>query len=396
MDKLRILNIVADEKFIDSVINFHDLSREKADHSYVIIGNDTNELRFIKQKNRIKRIISEDFFTFLNECSFDAIILHGLLAIPLELLPLIPPCIAIIWSAWGYDLYQYPADYPLVELKNIYRPATVKEFKKQQTVTLKGWLKFHLNKLRIVKRVRCSKQRKLLLSAVKRIDFFTCVLSSEYELTKKIKGFKAEYVEYKYYDPSRFGSAIPDYVKNQNILIGNSANPSNNHLDIFEKLQSLGIKERELIIPINYGGSEVWRDTIQHKAKELGDVYLNIICDYMPASDYYNLIGRCAYAIFYHERQQAMGNIYFLLESGCKIFLSETSTTYRYLKERNFYVYSVQSDLSIDALNQPLTPKQMEKNRQIVRKLYSDRDEALNVMQKLYDKLWKWKSIQNS
>ncbi|MBD5132459.1 MAG: TDP-N-acetylfucosamine:lipid II N-acetylfucosaminyltransferase [Clostridiales bacterium] len=396
MDKLRILNIVSDEKFIDNVINFHDLSKENADHSYSIVGNDSNELRFVKQKDRINRISTEKFLEYLNDNFFDAIILHNLLVSPLELLPLIPSHIAIIWSAWGYDLYQYPADYPLIELNNVYRTATVKELKKQQTATLKGWLKFYLKKIPVVKRLHYYKLRKLLLSAVKRIDFFTCVLSSEYELAKKIKGFKAEYVEYKYYDPSRFGSAIPDYVKNQNILIGNSANPSNNHLDIFEKLQSLGIKERELIIPINYGGSEVWRDTIQHKANELDDISLNIICDYMPVSDYYNLIGHCAYAIFYHERQQAMGNIYFLLETGCKIFLSETSTTYRYLKERNFYVYSVQTDLSIETLNQPLTPKQMEMNRQIVRKLYSDRDEALNVMQKLYDKLWKWKSIHNS
>jgi hypothetical protein len=74
-------------------------------------------------------------------------------------------------------------------------------------------------------------------------------------------------------------------------------------------------------------------------------------------------------AIFYHERQQASDNIFIQLQYGARVFMSETSLAYSYLKELGFHIYSLQKDLSL--LYTPLSDEQVIENRRILVNNYS-------------------------
>ena len=42
------------------------------------------------------------------------------------------------------------------------------------------------------------------------------------------------------------------HENSNNILIGNSADPSNNHIDIFEKIKNFNFKNKKIIVPLSY------------------------------------------------------------------------------------------------------------------------------------------------
>jgi len=73
--------------------------------------------------------------------------------------------------------------------------------------------------------------------AINRIDYFTPVLKEDYDLVKSsIKDFKPKYIAWNYgafQDALTRGLIRVDYIGN-NILIGNSATDTNNHLEAFE------------------------------------------------------------------------------------------------------------------------------------------------------------------
>ena len=68
--------------------------------------------------------------------------------------------------------------------------------------------------------------------------------------------------------------------------------------------------------------------------------------NYMPIDDYYKIIGRADVAIFGQLRQEAAGNIAFLLANGTKVFLRENNVLYEHYKKLGFMVFSFERDLN--------------------------------------------------
>lgn len=53
-DKLHIANIVRDDKFIDNLIKFQDLSNDKCIHEYILVSKNNKSYKRIKATDRIK------------------------------------------------------------------------------------------------------------------------------------------------------------------------------------------------------------------------------------------------------------------------------------------------------------------------------------------------------
>lgn len=89
-----------------------------------------------------------------------------------------------------------------------------------------------------------------------------------------------------------------------------------------------------------------------------------VLEEYLPLDQYRNIVNSTSIGIFYHERQQAMGNIELFLLNGGKLFLSKSSVIYKYLKTMGFAVFSIQDDLNTAQLNEPLSNEQRLFNRE--------------------------------
>ena len=85
----------------------------------------------------------------------------------------------------------------------------------------------------------------------------------------------------------------------------------------------------------------------------------------------------------YHERQQAMGNIYQGIWMGCKVYLSETGEVYKMFKEKGVKIFSVQRDLNLFHLSSNLENNYQIINRKIMIQNFSS-DHYLKGIYEMY------------
>lgn len=153
-----------------------------------------------------------------------------------------------------------------------------------------------------------------------------------------------------------------------NIQVGNSADPTNNHLQVFEQLNQLDIQNRvgKIYCPLSYG-NPVYAAQIKHLGEVMfGDKFYPLI-DFMPLSQYNQILDKVDIAIFAHNRQQAMGNTINLLGRGKTVYMRADTSSYALLTKLGIRVCSL-DDLSLDVL-----PREVSKtNNQRVRNYFSE------------------------
>ncbi len=374
MKKKKIINFVTDEIFIDGVIAAHDLTPDEVEHIYVIFpeNNDAN-FKHIKEASRIKRLRYKDFMSLFDDEDVKAVFMHGIYSCPVRLIPLIPASVKVFWFSWGFDIYQRPLNHPLVNL-NLFHPLTSEILKSvgkesNQTFNFRDLAKRLIVRLKYRMRNGFSKS---YLNAVHRIDYYSGILPNEYDLVKASSGFKAKPVDYRYINPKTLDLTAYSEITGRNILIGNSANPTGNHVDILSKLANIVSDNRQCIVPLSYAGQPSYVAEVVKKGKELLGKRFMPLVSFMPLDEYTEILDQCNVAIFLLERQQAIGNINMMLRRGCKVFLSETSVIYRHYKSIGVKVFSFQKELTKENLETPLSEEDQRENREILMK---DRNE---------------------
>lgn len=366
-----IAHVIFDEKFFDNVIEVNEyITNNNYENEYLIVTwlGFKKRFKYIKRVKKIK-IVSAFYFLFrLFRGDFDAVFLYSIKECPSTVICLIPKRVKVFWFAMGYDLYTYPECNPFIFVPNLIGPLTskIKE-------PLAGRIKY------IFKKILSKPLNYFAYKAMHRTDYFSGVLEYEYDLLKEGNDYKGGKVKFQYssLDCFKTRGKKEDYISD-NILIGNSAAETNNHLEILQYLKKVNIGNRKIIVPLSYGG---WKEQKQVVMKsyenEFHDQFVPIL-NYMPFADYKRIISSCSIAVFGHERQQAMGNINTALNMGCKVFLSNTSPVFTYLRNLGMYIYSIQDDLLTSEINIPLTEKEKSHNRDILYSMYNEEQFRLN------------------
>lgn len=348
MQKVRILNFVLDEKFIDGLIATNKLIEEES-HRYVVHkkNSEDKQLKFIKDTQHIEVLTSKEIRLLLESSDFDAVFLHSITSIPFSLYSSLPKIKPVFWFSWGYDIYQLTSR-PLVPI-NIYHMETGNFMKASDQSKIHG-----VHGLKIIRRIlghihmelRRKRDARKIRDAIRRIDYHSGVLDYETELIRKYNSeFKAQQVQFNYFDPRVSTDYTP--VCGLNIQIGNSAASTNNHLDLLPYFEKFDSGDRKIIMPLSYAApSEKYTEkVIKSYAQQFGDRY-NPLVGFLPLEEYNKIMMSCAVAIYFIERQQAIGNLGHSFKCGQKVFLSETSMMYKYFKSKGFHVFSIQSELN--------------------------------------------------
>ena len=182
-----------------------------------------------------------------------------------------------------------------------------------------------------------KEQRWLKKQVIKRIRHFVTFLKGDFELVKRWYGAKGMLHEcfmypsnlYKEYDvkPKEDGGII-------NIQVGNSADSTNNHIEVFEKLRQYKDENIKIYVPLSYGNQDHAKDVIAKGKEIFGDKFI-ALTDFMPFEKYLDFLGTIDIAIFAHKRQQAMGNIITLLGLGKEVYIRKDITTWQFFKDIN-------------------------------------------------------------
>ena len=157
------------------------------------------------------------------------------------------------------------------------------------------------------------------------------------------------------------------FIKGKNIFIGNSATFENNHLEIFELLKKIDLKERKIIVMLSYGNGLYAKEIIKVGEKYFGDKFY-AVTDFMPIKKYNKIFSSCSIFIFNHLRQQALGNINLALFMGGRVFLREDNPIYTYYIEKNANLFKIDKDLLINLDSKSLSYKKVFENRVIIEK----------------------------
>ncbi|NBU81514.1 MAG: hypothetical protein EBS55_07695, partial [Flavobacteriaceae bacterium] len=337
-----IIHIFNDDKFIDPTIKlFEEVIPGQS--IYFVIKKNGESFTFVKfplaysidldiQSSKM------EFINFINSNSNHVVFIHALDHYKQNIVLNISPSITKVWFIWGYDLY---GNWKLLK-NNIYLSET-KSF-----LNLKSNLKFKLinnsftfylfqnqelmNKVnKNIARVLNNAFNTEFYRAAKLFDFVVPVVPSEFKIIQRMN-LKAKFLPFTYgCIEDLLGDKIDKTVINQpNILIGNSADPSNNHVEVFLKLSLLDLKDSKVYVPLSYSGSESYVNFVLKRGHELlGNRFYPLI-DFIPLVKYNEILLSCGTLIFNHVRQQGLGNIIVLGCLGAKVFLNNKSPIYSY------------------------------------------------------------------
>lgn len=236
--------------------------------------------------------------------SADKIIIHGLFDVYLLLILIANPWLLkkCYWVIWGADLYSFM--YP------------------------KDNMKYKITE-------------KLKKIAIRKIGYLLTYIPGDVSIAREQYGAKGEHLETIVYLSNVV--TLRD-IKNKNknvvnILIGNSADPTNEHLEVLDKLKFLKDHNIKIIVPLSYGNKAYAQKVIDYGSLIFGDNFWGIT-DFMPYTEYLSLLENVDIAIFNHKRQQAMGNTINLIGLGKTVYLRKSTTQWDFFK-----------NLSIDVLD---------------------------------------------
>ena len=363
---MNILHVIEDNKFYNEIINVFDCTHHKCE--YVCVVDDECENFRIIKSDRIKLIHKSECNQLWSNNDIDIYMFHPLSGGTDDWVLSIPKQKKIIASSWGYDLYCSQNGLPPLLDIRIYGDETSKIIKDINKPNVLRRLRRVLGKIYYCKRNRERKKERQIevhtqKQVLERIDYWATVLPIEYEMLKHECCIGAERFPFQYSNRSLSDVYEKiDFETTNYILLGNSADPSNNHLDLIKLLQERGIIDSySLYIPLAYG-DERYKNWLKTYLESKTDKFI-VQDELIPINEYRKVLKSCRVAVFGHLRQQALGNIIENMLQGKKVFLYKDSMAYKYFIDRGAIVYNIEQDLCLKEINSQLTEEQIDINK---------------------------------
>ncbi|WP_296380319.1 TDP-N-acetylfucosamine:lipid II N-acetylfucosaminyltransferase [Winogradskyella sp.] len=376
---MRIVHFAFDEKVIPLT---HGLYEEAfpGSNTWKIYQPVKQLQRFTNNLNNIS-VIYDNYFESeeLQEeiKNVDCIVIHYLFPVYEKVLRDALPQTLIVWHSWGGDYANIIA--PFTNKVTLPYSKIIEVFSKTLSFfDAKTKLKSKLK--RFNKIISTSSKDKNF--PYNRIDVVSIQKELYPILLKAIPKLTAKHLylnSYTLEDTFNVGSKS---FSGNNILLGNSAYASNNHLEAILLLRKLNFKDIKVVIPLSYG-SKIYAKIIKNfSVFFLGRNKVDALMDFLSLEAYYKKIESCGFVIMNHTRQQARGNINTVLYKGAKVFLRKENPIYIQCKKLGIHIFSIQ-DLTGNTYNLiPLTSLQIAENKQIISEQWR-RSTAIKLIKKL-------------
>ncbi|SFC52079.1 TDP-N-acetylfucosamine:lipid II N-acetylfucosaminyltransferase [Pseudoalteromonas denitrificans] len=371
MCKKHILHLVTKlpEKYNTKFIEFSENNLNEYRHTYVSLSSTVseNEERKIDSTNiidlnnlgRLKKM--KALIKLFLSPKYDLVIFHGLfyqgpfLLFLAGLFKFTSLAEKVLWMTWGGDIYYF----------------------QNRPNSLFGWFNEYLRK-----------------SIIKRLFFISALVEEEVALLRvnynaKAIGFNAFYpnpTNYEIIDEEEVSSDI-EYK----FLVGNSADPQNNHIDMLNSLSHLKDTIKVYCI-LSYAIVDTnYVEEVKLVGKKLFGENFIPLEQFMVSSEYKDLINSMDFACYYHNRQQALSNIFQFLHLGKIVFLRKDTLSYSYLNRLGFNLQNSEelSSLSISKLKELkiIGLNNRIENKKYIEKYFSD-DAAVIKWQQTLDKIF--------
>lgn len=322
----KILHIAGCDKFIPPFIEFVRKSFNFSEHEFLLTsGMAEKELRSLPNVHLAKKstlgTLKHYWYAVIKINQADKVILHGLFDPKVVAILFFMPWVLkkCYWVMWGGDLYIYQLD--------------ERNFKEKIYEFFRG-------------------------SIIKNMGHLVTYIKGDVDLARKWYRADGQYHEcimypsnvYKDLDvPEKMGVTL-------NIQVGNSADTSNNHIEVLEKLRIYKDDNILIYVPLSYGNRQYAEKVIQKGRLLFGKKFIPLT-DFIPFDEYIEFLGSIDIAIFNHKRQQAMGNTITLIGLGKIVYMRSDTTQWQFFKDINIEVKSILGPLSLINLDQDVVIK---------------------------------------
>ncbi|OEH86742.1 hypothetical protein BHU72_00250 [Desulfuribacillus stibiiarsenatis] len=361
------------DKFIEYIKEKHNFDK----HKFLIISYKKN-IQYVHEKN----LKEDNVYTFdSNTLSFVTgselflkLILESKKVLIHSLTDLICWCICrynidytnLNWIIWGADLYSY------IDV-NIYTKLTENCLEELDLLPPSG-----NNSL-------TNEQLLYRKGAIRRLDNILTWNQGDYDLVRKHFFTTAKLKHFYYPLPVDHDSTdltntekkcklnLKDKFKYV-LLLGNSASPNNNHLDIIYFLGELSSKNFCVVAPLSYGGPQQYVNKIIDEGRKiLGDRFIPIT-EFLDPTDYRDILNQIDVSIMNHKRQAGVGNVISLLILGKKVFMNSEITTFSVFKNHGIALCSIQELFACNNIDEIISMDEYykEKNIENLKQFYNE------------------------
>lgn len=323
-----ILHIMISEKFIPSFIDFVEAFDDDAIHRYVMITSEKYEYGLTKDHN-VEFIYKYEDFDVLLQYMLDAdkIFLHGLWREKVCNLLIKNPTLYLktYWIMWGGDFYH----------QERYSNAQV--------------------------------------DVMRNVSFLIAMTDESVAFVREKYGAIGKHIRCFVYPsnivyPHAEKLNFQKRIDNINLLVGNSGVESNNHIAVFNMLSHKNLDNVNVCSVLSYPARNEYINEVIKQGKLIFGSRFNPIVDFMSYEDYLDFISKIDVAFFDAWRQQGMGNIVQLLNSGARVYMRNNVSTWGLCQFLGIKVFDIQND---DIILLPLASDVATRNSDIVRNYFS-------------------------
>ncbi|MBX3308851.1 MAG: TDP-N-acetylfucosamine:lipid II N-acetylfucosaminyltransferase [Cryobacterium sp.] len=230
-----------------------------------------------------------------------------------------PPSVLRVWSGWGGDYYGSTFD----SNARLLGPRTRRLV--NSTVRPTFWAGRAVHALRYQPKLQ---------AAARSTDVFSAPVPTDLHVFQnRFAGFGGRYSQLNYVSVEDSIASGGDRAVGPDILVGNSAAPANNHVEVFELLARSNLTGRRVFVPLSYG-NPFYAALVRRAGHELlGDRFVPIT-EFLPLKEYNELLAQCGIVMMGSQRQMALGNILRAVWQGAHVALDPRNPIFEYLRDR--------------------------------------------------------------
>lgn len=209
--------------------------------------------------------------------------------------------------------------------------------------------------------------RRLQITLLNQVKHFVTPVSEEGKIIIKKNRLSSRVLSVPY-------GWIQDEILNQEISsdcneiqVGHSAWPMNNHLDVFALLKRHCPMESKICCPLAYGDS-VYLDFVKKQGHMNFGANFISPKDFIPQLDYFRSLGNVATYIAAQRVQFGLGNVRNMVAMGKRVVLPKENPIFSYLKKMGVNVSVFGHSIN---LSEPLSAESAHTNKEIAMKYWS-------------------------
>lgn len=327
MKKMIVVHVYADRKFVSEIAKYES---KHIENRLIFLGDEFEVQSmfsgtvsfYLPQKNQINNIVAACI-------DADLVVINELDDFKAQIALQLPKNKKIAWRFYGYELY--------AKIR-----AEVTSKATQEILNQQG------NQLSIMSEMRRKIVKRFPIfsvfhRAMNRCDYFIGVIEEEY-VQLLARGFKLPTflpipINYRQ-------GALKAYAKEPFIIVGNSRSYYNNHMDILRIVRKVQEPMFTIKLFFNYGSDSSYAATIRGEANKIPGV--EIIETFLSKDEFEAIYQRAAALVINGYRQMALGNIFAALKFGTKVYLSEKNPAWKWLRDNEIQVFSVENQFADD------------------------------------------------